>query len=128
MTVVTRELIEREVYEIRDGAFNRDRPMARTSRLTIARQVALIVARFVGDGKMAAWIVMGAADLDHPVYVDAIENYVRAHADEALGGDLEPGSTYRGLLVPLLDSLGLYEDFDRIRRGDQWMAFDGSEG
>lgn len=127
MPVANRALIEREVYMIRDSAFDPDHPLARTSRLDVARQVALIVARFVGDGKMADWVVMGASDLDHPVYVDALENFIRAHGEEAMAVNLGPGLIF-GLLTPTLDALGLYEDYQRIMRGEQWMAFDESEG
>jgi hypothetical protein len=124
MTIATRPLIEREVREIRD-AVDEETP----TRLTIAREVALVVARFVGDGKMADWIFMGAADLDHPAYVEALEDFVRAHGEEARGVNLDPDRPgIGGLLGPILHDLAISEDFNRIMRGDQWMAFDGSEG
>src|SRR5437763_5067206 len=121
MTVATRALIEREVLEMRDGAFDPDNPDAGVSRLQVAREVALVIARFVGDGKMADWIYMGgAADLDHPVYIDALENFVRAHGEEAKGVNLEPGGYgLSGLVGPILHDLALYQDFNRIMRGDQ---------
>jgi hypothetical protein len=78
-------------------------------RATVAARVLVIVAKFAN---------VEPAFGPQPALSDAVvlEFHIRGLADEAEG---------RGDVCPALARACLLEDYMRIKRGEQWMAFDG---
>lgn len=99
--------IERDLELLREYS---QRPEA--SRLDIARRVAVVVCWFVRDLDNLERLITGRD-------AEALEQYVRDHADEAEG---ERTSTGRVLAEVLIHEY-LFDDYTRIKRREQHMAF-----
>jgi hypothetical protein len=103
--------IERDLELLREYS---QRPEA--SRLDIARRVAVVVAWFVRDHEAVASIMSAIPD------AEMLEQYVRDHAEDAEGRTLTSGGTISGVLAREY----LLDDYLRMKRGEQGMAFDES--
>src|SRR4051794_6831256 len=99
--------IERDLELLREYS---QKPEA--SRLDIARRVACVVAWFIRDWDMRELCIIGKD-------AEALEQYVRDHADEAEG---ERTSTGRVLAEVLIHEY-LFDDYTRIKKREQHMAF-----